>query len=599
MILATLDLETDPFAPDRIVQPFLSGFYTGSKFASIWDDDPIRVIDRTVSLLEKEEPSCIYIHNGGRFDLFYFLKHVSGSLKIINNRIVSCTIGRHEIRDSYAIMPFPLSSYAKKEIDYAKLEKRRRDANRAEILEYLRADCVYLYELVTAFHAEFGDKLTIGGASMAQLKKRHKFVAGGPEYDTRIRKDYYYGGRNQCFNSGVIYAPLKVYDVNSMYLHVMRSMLHPVSTGIELSRRIQPNTCFVCAEGRNYGAFPVRTKTGLDFTVPYGRFHTTIHEWRAALETGTFRPERIVKTYNYSQRAVFDGFVNHFFEQRLAAKAANDPIRDLLYKYTGNSCYGKFAQNPDNFWDYEISPADEAMRSEPCPHCRIRGGEPDAPGSGLCPSRCHICERLNGFEPTDECLYCMRTGLRWAISESCQNWIVWQARPERAYYHNVATGSSITGGARSILLRGLACAIRPVYCDTDSIICEGERGLPLHNTDLGAWKLEAAGDCIAIAGKKLYAVFAFRDPGPDKRGRPAERVRLPQGEDAWTLKIAAKGVRMTGKDILRVAQGEVVPYVNPVPAYQLDGSVKWMIRNVRSTAGRTAPFGDRALKPRR
>jgi hypothetical protein len=47
---------------------------------------------------------------------------------------------------------------------------------------------------------------------------------------------------------------------------------------------------------------------------------------------------------------------------------------------------------------------------------------------------------------------------------------------------------------------------RPIYCDTDSIICEAFGG-NLHDTELGGWKIEAEGDYAAIAGKKLYAVF--------------------------------------------------------------------------------------------
>ena len=319
MKLAVLDLETDPFKEGRKPEPFLSGYYDGAKYTTIWENDPIALIDRTITMLEREPASLIYWHNGGKFDVFYFLPHVKGALKILSNRIVSCTIGKHEFRDSYAIMPFPLAAYRKDEIDYSIMERGARERHKAEIIEYLRGDCVYLYELVTTFHSEFGNRLTIGGSSMRQLKAFHSFDSGDAMYDSSLRKNFYHGGRNECFEGGVIYAPIKVYDVNSMYPYVMHDFPHPVSTGIVEDSRVDDSTAFVTVSGRNHGAFAVRTKTGLDFTAKQGTFHTTIHEYRAALDTGTFEGV-VVKAYSFTEFSSFDSFVDHFFDERKAAK---------------------------------------------------------------------------------------------------------------------------------------------------------------------------------------------------------------------------------------------------------------------------------------
>src|SRR5690242_14250059 len=218
--IAVLDLETDPFEHGRMIEPFVSGFYDGDKFVSYWSDDCVK---KLVGLLETiDEPLTIYAHNGGRFDYFYFLPYIDGDLRIVNGRIIQGHLGKHEIRDSFAIMPFALETYHKTPIDYDRFRRTVRASYRDEILSYLRDDCMDLHTLCVAFHAEFGDALTIGSASMKQLKKFHSFSTGNNIYDEKIRKDFYFGGRNQVFQSGIIDAAIQVYDVNSMYPFVMR-----------------------------------------------------------------------------------------------------------------------------------------------------------------------------------------------------------------------------------------------------------------------------------------------------------------------------------------------------------------------------------------
>jgi DNA polymerase elongation subunit (family B) len=578
MQLAVLDLETDPFLPGRKPEPFLSGYYDGKTYISIWDDSPAQVIVRTVAMLKQREPSLIYLHNGGRFDVFYFMKHlVPGSIKIINNRIVSCHMGHHELRDSYAIMPFPLRSYKKDDIDYDWFERENRDSHRDEIVSYLKGDCEYLHELCVTFHAEFGNKLTIGGSSIAQLKTFHAFERSGPRFDTRLRKDFYFGGRNQCFRTGLIVAPVTVYDVNAMYPYVMRDYLHPVGTEINISRAVQDDTAFLTVEGENRGAFPTRTKSGLDFTCPQGRFHVSVHEYRTAVETGAFTCRKIVECYNFTKRETFADYVNHFYFARKAAKASGDKARDLLYKFCLNSSYGKFAQNPENFWDYQLVKRTSPCPRDPCEHCA---------GLGFHNPNCHFCWRLNGgTDPVSltkpdkwECKHCNGSGGKWFYSWGNEDYTIWAARPRQAYFLNVATGASITGAARAVLLRGIRAAVDPIYCDTDSIISRGHNGeLNLSESELGAWKVEAVGDAIAVAGKKLYAVYSAAEPK-----EKSESVKI-DGRKMWCIKKAHKGARLSGGDILRIAQGASVEYPNPAPSFKLDGSVQWVNRVIKAT----------------
>lgn len=536
--IAVLDLETDPFDHGRMIYPFVAGFYDGETFTSWWSDD---CVDRLVSHLESiEEPLTIYAHNGGRFDFFYFLKHIHANLRIVNGRIIQAWIGKHEIRDSFAIMPFALETYHKTKIDYGNFTKENRLAHRDEIVSYLRDDCIDLYDLCTAFVAEFGPTLTVGSAAMKQLQKFHSFVKGNAQYDARFRESFYFGGRNQVFKSGIIKGTIRVYDVNSMYPFVMRDYLHPVSTGIFPDRSVTTQTAFVSVEGRNYGAFPVRRKdNSLDFTVEKGTFHTTIHEFEAALETGTFKPTKILKTYGFSRRESFDEFVTHFYDARQKAKAVGDKIRTIFYKFVLNSAYGKFAQNPENYADWYITQVGEV------------------------PPNWHDCSK--------SCLEDCRE--KWSPAFiSGNDYIIWEKPLKELYYYNIATGASITGASRAVLLRGIKAAQDPMYCDTDSIICRSMKGVTISDTELGAWKLEAEGNLAAIAGKKTYAIM----------------------QDETTVKIAHKGAshlydrgkirKIEGRDILRIVKGAEVEAVNPVPAFKWDGSYTWTKRTIRQTA---------------
>ncbi len=533
----TLDLETDPFAHEAEIKPFVCGIHDGKNFRSEWGKD---CVAKSVEILRRLEPGYVYGHNAGRFDyLLGYLPYARGSMRIINGRVVEMDVCGHKLRDSYAILPFPLSAYKKTEIDYQKMNRRRREKNRREILDYLKDDCFDLWTLVTAFFAEFGNRLTVGGSAMRQLKKFHEFECGGAAFDADFRTDFYYGGRVQCFETGIIERPLKIYDVNSMYPSVMKDCLHPVGTEQTISDKIDADTCFVVATGTNYGAFPTRTKNGsLDFTVKNGTFSTTIHEWNAALATGTFRPERIVKTIGFAHRITFAEFVDHFYSARKQARLVSDRIHDLFYKFVLNSAYGKFAQNPDNFYEYQITPI---------------GYKP----GGKCP----ICKPESAEDIDDECKWCEGYGTYWLPDSICEgSYTIWRCPTTRKSYYNIATGASITGAARAILLRGLAASTKPIYCDTDSIICS-DLAKPSDDSTLGAWKLEGLGTHAAICGKKLYAVF--------------------QGDTC--IKKAHKGVHLKPEQIMRIARGEEIETASEAPTFKLDGSYGYIKRRVRMT----------------
>jgi hypothetical protein len=175
-------------------------------------------------------------------------------------------------------MPIPLSQLGDKvDIDYMLMERDVREDHRDEILHYMKRDCIELYKAVEAFIAEFGDILTIGSASMRQLKKFHEFDTASEDFDADFRK-FYFGGRCQCFETGVIETPMIGIDLNSSYPHTMRSMKHPVSTQHTSNSRISKATAFVTWEGENFGAVPHAYKDGSRFH--RSRWHVSYHDSR-------------------------------------------------------------------------------------------------------------------------------------------------------------------------------------------------------------------------------------------------------------------------------------------------------------------------------
>ena len=512
--VAVIDLETDPFKHGRLPAPFAAGFFDGETYQDFWGAD---CCEQLLHFLYRyPEPLLIYAHNGGKFDFFYILDALENPVKIINGRIVEAALGKHKIRDSYAIIPVPLSAYQKDEIDYGIFEsdERNKPDNKATILHYLAKDCEYTYKLVSAFVERFGTKLTIGGTAISKLRELHDFRRGNETHDEEFRP-YYFGGRVQAFRTGIIPGDWKIFDVNSMYPHVMRNCLHP--TGLRFAQVAKPRLTlsgnlagfgerpyFIEIEGINRGAFPTRTKEGLDFTCGKGIYKTMSHELKAALKHKLFTPTKIHSARVPHQSISFADYVETYVAEKIAAKKCGDKVTEIFSKLLLNSAYGKFGQNPENYFDYMI----------------IR----------------NLCEL-----PQDE----YDAGL-WRLYELHDEFAIWRKKSDRKSYFDVATAASITSASRAMLLDAISTAKNPIYCDTDSIICESFAGT-VHDSALGAWKCEGEADTLAIAGKKLYAAF--------KGGE--------------CIKSANKGVRLTPAEIVRICRGGSVTWQNQAPSFSI------------------------------
>lgn len=557
--IAVFDFETDPFKYGRKPEPFVAGFYDGENYHEFWGNKLVDCVDQLIDFLENyPTPLTIYAHNGGKFDFFYLLERgkLENPALIIHGRIVKCTIGKHELRDSYAAIPIPLKAFDKDDIDYALMEPDVRDKHRPEISKYLKKDCTSLHSLISEFVKRFGKKLTIGAASIAELGKLHPVLRLSPDHDA-IFRPYYFGGRVQCFESGILPGNWKIYDVNSMYPDAMKNNIHPLGDryitcfGDNADQQINKRTgkltnysglYFARIIARNKGALPVRLdKGGLDFNQTYGEFFACSHEIEVACKLGLLKIERVLEIRIPFSFQSYDTFVEtygaekaHWKNEGKKAKDKGDfayeifcKAQETFAKLILNSSYGKQGTDPTKFKDYyflDTSDDDAIIAFEKWK------SENDA---------AELLEDYGRFE-------------------------IWQSpAPDEKGFYDVAVAASVTSAARAKLLAAIHSSTRPIYCDTDSIICEDiGHGVPIHDSDLGAWKYEGGTDCMYIAGKKLYGC---------------------QTHDGKT-KMASKGAKLTLDDIKELCAGNVVHWKNDAPAFKLAGGHSFVERNIRKRA---------------
>lgn len=525
--IAVIDCETDPFLYGRVPEPFIWGFYNGSEYREFAETADVAEFLSTYK-------GIVFAHNGGKFDFHFLLEYLEpgSAVRVIDGRIAEARIGDCRLRDSFALLPVGLKQFEKQDFDYALLEPGRREANMPRIRDYLRSDCVNLYRFIREYLENFPLSLTLAGAAFKVWRDMAKIEIpdlGRRHYETF--RPFYFGGRVQCFEIGVLKGPFAIVDINSAYPAVMTEK-HPWGGAVEHRRVFKAADAarsFVDVSGTNYGALPRRLDgpgRKVSYGTPegeYGRFQVTGREYLAGLETGTFEPDKVHTVFRFKQTIDFGEYVGHFYAMKDAATRAGNTTQRLIAKLFLNSLYGKMAANPETYRDWLVDRFDANLNWE------LPKDQPKWRGGPLCGGDLQLF-----YRPTRETM--------------------------RRYY-NVATGASITGAVRAFLWRSICATRRPVYCDTDSIICADTGDLKL-SPALGDWDLEGSPQTVAIAGKKLYAAWNAA------------------GE---AVKTASKGVHLTANQIAQVAQGGTVTYKRDAPTFSLKGSPDFVCRTVRAT----------------
>lgn len=557
--IAVCDAETDPFKRRRVPKPFVWGYYDGEDYVEFWDDTPA-----FVDFLKSCDVIC-YAHNGGRFDFHFILEHVEPyeEIMLINGRISKLPFGMCELRDSYNILPVSLAKMEKETIDYGLMEEEERykPANKAAISKYLKSDCMNLYKHVMRFVDEYGMNLTLAGTAMKQWSKLSDWPVPKTTkefYD--LISPYYYGGRVECFESGIIEENFDVYDINSAYPYAMLEK-HPYAETYSEYDGFVPNADFYKVSCISRGAFPYRGLAarngkgvfGLQFPNDMETRNYTVSKWEydAALDTATISNVKVLESIIFTGHVDFATYVNHFYDMRAKCKENKDDAGSLFCKLLMNSLYGKFAANPAEYKNYMIVPMDVI--------------------AGL-----------------DEC--------GWEFSGEFGPWGLAQADVEedRQRYYNVATGASITGYVRAMLWRAICSSEGVIYCDTDSIAVRRRGDAVVLGKALGLWKHEGTFDRAGIAGKKLYIMRGAAGWYVDENGETLyQSGRQPDG-CSRLYKTASKGAKLTHAQLWHVAKGGNVKFVPEAPTFspkknitRLKGKEQakaFTVRNLKFTA---------------
>lgn len=574
--IAILDFETDPFdgMSDEDIMPFVCVLYAENfEPIIIWEENPKKFLKLVYNaIVNLPDSYTIYAHNGGKFDFLFLVSKLRGNVQFKGRGIMAAKIkGKHgvqELRDSFHIIPERLANWQKDSFDYMKLRKGARHKWRAEIIRYCLSDCKYLLEIVKHAVTTYGLKLSIGQMAMAELKKHYKPKNIGENMDFYLRR-FFFGGRVECLEGmGHFRGPFKLIDVNSMYPFVMASVKHPIGNeyNIRSDGSINAHTVFIDLTCRNHGALIGKTEKGeTSAEILEGRFFTTIHEYKMARKYKLIEKVQIHHCIDCDELTDFSRFIVPMYAKRQETKALMDKLKregktdtfefkdtkkeDMFLKFLMNNSYGKFAQNPRNYKKY--------------------------------------CLTDPGKEPSD---YDDYDGEDWGTEPAARNddYCVWERREGILRFNNVGTAASITGAARAVLLEALQFAVRPIYCDTDSIICADIANVKIHKSELGAWDLEKTYDEIIIAGKKLYAakVAGKEENSKDRiliRSKGAGKV----DNIAKELELRNAGYMASGliwQDMLGMLKGKSTEIRARGPTLNRNGEQYYLRRNIRATA---------------
>lgn len=577
--IAVLDMETDPFdnlRPNDPIEPFLAVLYSDNfEPIVIWETDAEAFANAVVKAIEDlPEAYTIYAHNGGKFDYMFLLRKLRGDIMFKGRGIMTAQIGKHELRDSFHIIPDRLANFKKDHIDYANMKRMKRDRFRSEIIKYCINDCKYLLDIVKGFTSRFGMKLSIGQAAIAKLRESYKFETLEAKEDERLR-EFFFGGRVECLQGrGHFKGDYKLYDVNSMYPAVMANYEHPIGSFYDHhAGPITKDTIFIDLTCNSRGAFVKKSEDG-STNAPHGRhrFKTTIWEYEVALKHNLISDIEIHECIDNFKRTNFVDFIAPMYNERQHLKAKKDMMQkgglegtpefdevvkdDMFYKFLLNNAYGKFAQNPRKYKENLI----------------------------LSPGEMPPADAEWGDMP----------------AEMCEDYWIWQ-RPNPSWrFNNVGTGASITGAARSVLLDAICQSKGAIYCDTDSLICLDIGDVKIHKTDLGAWDLEKSLSEVIICGKKLYSYTTIE--AKPKRVTKAKGAGSILSEEQWrlldTLEEKEQGhhvADMSRENMLTILNGGEIINVAKGVTLTKTGRQYYMKRRISATVKEDGPSNAQSI----
>lgn len=396
-----------------------------------------------------------------------------------------------------------------KMIGKPKMEVDLENDSQERITEYCRRDA-WITGLVFVEYLRFvrdhdmgGFALTASGQSFRCF--RHRFMLDKIlHYDQRAFnqrvREAYCGGRVE---SGFIgRAPRRSYtkvDVNSLYPAVMRGNWYPTKLRqwvrdptIAYTQRVLCNRCCLAQVKLRtpIAAFAVRRDGKLIF--PTGEFQTWLATASLQYALAGGYVESIEQLLVFDRARLFDGFVEYFYPLRQEYKQAGNAVYERTVKIMLNSLYGKFGEKRERLLH----------------ECEDLDGEFYRRGT-IVPTS-DILEGGEVFDWRYERESWMDTEYTDATETCAFGRYTLTAGEVEGPNSAPAIAAHVTDYGRMTLWR----AIERVghenvwYADTDSLILATEHvprlGDLLHETRLGALKIEGESDELEIRGAKDY-----------------------------------------------------------------------------------------------
>lgn len=336
------------------------------------------------------------------------------------------------------------------------------EGKRAQVLDDARATWILTQWVERNLIEKFGIPMTPTkfGAALKIFQKRYftdKWYRNDREqWKNDFERRSYYGGRCEVFRRGL--QKVTSYDVNSMYVAIMRDMPIPNPTRTEYIKNPEQirgmiDTEFLTVECRvrvpkgRIGLLPYKDKKSNKLIFPWGEWCGVYNsvELREALKWGLEIVEIYRALWYPESQNYFREYAQMTIDGRKAAKAKGDAAEEQLYKYYGNGLYGKFGQQ-------------NAIGGQ---YIRLSQYSGDLEGMRIIPGAGDYWVEL----PVE--------------------------RYEDSYHTFVVVCATITAYARAKMLNALCInAENVVYCDTDSLKVIGDVTGIVVGDNPGEWGYE-------------------------------------------------------------------------------------------------------------
>lgn len=392
-----------------------------------------------------------------------------------------------EFRDSYKILPFSVekighdfdTQHRKKTMEYKGKRYAGCEISPSEE-EYIKSDVLVMSEAIAIARKEGITGVTIGSTCLAEWKRLRYGIGKRDEIDYMFRMDFpilpddierdirrgYKGG--WCYvNKYGKFTNGMTADINSSYpyqMHGRSGQYYPIGyperidkIGKNVSRETIEFYVVKFSFSLKSGKLPciqIKGDPRFDGTEWLKESGQTLGcdnvvemvfsdiEWAFIKDHYHIENFQFIRGYRFKAvRGLFDTYIDKWMKVKQTSTGARRAIAKLML----NNLYGKFAAS--DISDYKYF---------------------------------YIGKR-----------------------DSLSSYVVEERQQEPGF---IPIGGMITAYARMYVIRAAEKNFETFcYCDTDSIHCAGKiEGIPIHESDLGAWKIESEWDAGFFSGQKRY-----------------------------------------------------------------------------------------------